>query len=157
MPDYKTLLDSIQDQTSRPPEIVTSLSLPGITEWSPGQVRSLITPAAYLAGPVGLFGGYLAMITDTMATHVSMTLLDDDEWIVTTELDMRFNKALRTESIAAIATASRDEDSIVCRVEYRSADAAVGQVPGAVGVVVERVRSTRIDSRGDHDWNNTSS
>lgn len=157
MPDYKTLLDSIQDQTSRPPEIVAALGLPGIAEWSPGRVRSLITPAAYLAGPVGIFGGYLAMITDTMATHVSMTLLHDDEWIVTTDLNMCFNKALRTDSITAAATATRDGDIISCTIEYRPADTRADEDPTAVGVVVERVRSTRIDKRGDHRWNDTSS
>lgn len=156
MPDYKTLLDSIQGQTTQPPEIVTELGLPGIVEWSPGRVRSLITPAAYLVGPIGLFGGYLAMVTDTMATHVSMTLLDDDEWIVTTDLNMRFKKALQTDSIATTATATRDGDSILCTIEYRPADAPAGQDPAAVGVVAERVRSTRTDNRGDHRWNDTS-
>lgn len=153
MPGYKTLLDAIRDEEGEPPEIVSVLGLPGIDDWSTGRVVTTVQIARYLDGPVGVFGGYLAMITDTMATHVSMTLLDDHEWIVTTNLEVEFRRALRTHQVIANSTANRDDDTITCTIEYRAADSASDSRPAATATVVERVRSTRTDKRGGHAWN----
>lgn len=156
MPDYKTLLDSIRDKTSEPPEVVTALDLPGIDEWSRGRVVTTVRPASYLDGPGGLFGGYIAMIADTLAAHVSMTLLDDDEWIVTTDLAVVYRKALKADRIVATSSATRNAEVVTCTIEFRMANVDPTAEAAATASVVERVRSTRSDRRADHTWNDTS-
>jgi acyl-coenzyme A thioesterase PaaI-like protein len=125
LPDHRALLELIRSGGEDPPDVVTKLSMPGITTWAEGQVETELHIEDVMFGPQGCCPSYLAVIADTMANHVGLTLLRDDEWMATRRLEVDYVSALRTVDAGAVARASRTGDHLDVDVEVRDARGTV--------------------------------
>lgn len=89
-------LDEIKQPGAIAPPIVETLGLGLIDDWGPGWVRKTWTPEARFAQVDGsLFGGYIAALADQTLAFAAMTVIADDAWCRTTDLQVRFMKVGR--------------------------------------------------------------
>lgn len=153
MPDYKKLLDSIAKKDSvkdkETPQIVQRFFLPGIDSWCPGEVTTEWIVDEMLLGPTGLFGGYIAMVSDTMAAHATYSMMNDNEWMATKSIKVDFKRPIRDGKIIAYAKATRVGDSISIEVQYSRSDGEIAYI----AIVEQLVRSTKNSGVDRHQWN----
>ena len=65
-------------------------------EWEPGKVQTSwsIDPEFFSLGGQ-LFGGYIAVLADQVASHAAFTVLDDATWTRTASLAVYFHSPMR--------------------------------------------------------------
>jgi uncharacterized protein (TIGR00369 family) len=89
-------LDEIKQPGATVPPIVETLGLGLIDDWGPGWVRKTWTPEARFANVDGsVFGGYIAALADQVLAFAAMTVMPDEAWSRTTDLQVRFVKVGR--------------------------------------------------------------
>jgi len=148
MPDYKKLLDSIANKKTGP-TIVERFFLPGIDKWTPGEVTTEWQLDDMLLGPTGLFGGYVAMVSDTMASHATYSLMEPHEWMATKSIKVDFKRPIQDDKIHAQAKATRSGDSIHVDIRYSRSDGEIAYI----AAVEQIVRSIKNEAVIQHQWN----
>lgn len=89
-------LDEIRQPGASVPPVVETLGLGLIDDWGPGWVRKTWVPEARFANVDGsLFGGYIGALADQVLAFAAMTVLPDDNYYRTTDLQVRFVKVAR--------------------------------------------------------------
>lgn len=89
-------LDEIKQPGATRPPIVETLGLGLIDEWGPGWVRKSWEPEARLMNVDGsVFGGYIAALADQVLAFAAMTVVPDENYYRTTDLQLRFMKVAR--------------------------------------------------------------
>ena len=89
-------LDEIKQPGVTVPAVVETLGLGLIDDWGPGWVKKSWAPEARFANVDGsLFGGYIAALADQVLTFAAMTVVPDENWHRTTDLQVRFVKVGR--------------------------------------------------------------
>lgn len=112
MRGYHQLLDRIVAGEANPPAVVEALRLPSIDGWADDRVWGTWDVDPLVVGPGGVFGGYLAAVADSFSGVCMYTVLEDDQWLATRELSVRFLLPLtggrvRTESAVVRAEGRR--------------------------------------------------
>jgi len=93
-------LDEIKQPGATVPPIVETLGLGLIDDWGPGWVRKSWEPEARLMNVDGsVFGGYIAALADQALAFTAMTVIADDAWYRTTDLQVRFVKVARAHPL----------------------------------------------------------
>lgn len=90
-------LDEIQAPGFVPPSVVRRLGLGLLDDWGPGWVRKTWTPDSedLKHADGSMFGGYIAALADQVLAFAAMTVVADDAWYRTTDLQVRFVKVGR--------------------------------------------------------------
>jgi len=89
-------LDEIKQPGASAPPVVETLGLGLIDDWGPGWVKKTWTPEGRFANVDGsVFGGYIAALADQALAFTAMTVIADDAWYRTTDLQVRFVKVGR--------------------------------------------------------------
>ncbi|MFF8770291.1 PaaI family thioesterase [Kitasatospora sp. NPDC015120] len=107
MHGYHQLLDRIVAGTASPPAVMDALRLPRIEGWKDRRVWGSWEVDPVVVGPGGVFGGYLAAVADSFAGVCMYTVLEDDQWLATRELSMRFLLPLTGGRVRTEATVVR--------------------------------------------------
>lgn len=151
MPNYMKLLDSIasKDTDNKSPEIVQRFFLPGIDNWSPGTATTEWQADDILLGPTGLFGGYIAMVSDTMASHATYSLMEPHEWMATKSIKVDFMRPIRDGRIHVQAKATRDCELVRVEIVYTRSDGAIAYI----AFVEQIIKSTKNEAVINHEWN----
>ena len=105
-------LDEIKRPGAKPPPVVETLGLGLIDDWGPGWVKKSWTPdrANLKTADGSLFGGYLAALADQVLTFATMTVVPDDAYFRTVNLQLQFVKVGREHPLsieARVVAASR--------------------------------------------------
>lgn len=94
------LLDKMKQRTHKAPPLVQTLKLGLLEDWGDGWVRKTWQHQAELLHQDGsMFGGYAAALFDQTFAFTAMTVLADDEYIRTTNLNVNFISLSRSEDI----------------------------------------------------------
>ena len=117
-------LDEIKQPGATVPPIVETLGLGLIDDGGPGWVKKTWTPEARFANVDGsVFGGYIAALADQTLAFTAMTVIADDAWYRTTDLQVRFVKVGRGHPLlieGRVLAASRR--LITAEVDFRRPD-----------------------------------
>ncbi|ODT87312.1 PaaI family thioesterase [Phenylobacterium sp. SCN 70-31] len=94
-------LDAIMTPGFVPPRIVQRLGLGLLDDWGPGWVRKEWRPDAedLKMADDSVFGGYIAALADQVLAFAAMTVVPDDCWCRTTDLQVRFVKVARNHPL----------------------------------------------------------
>ena len=94
-------LDEIRTPGFVPPPVVRRLGLGLLDDWGPGWVRKTWTPdpeeLKYADGSV--FGGYIAALADQVLAFATMTVVPDECWCRTIDLQVRFVRVARNHPL----------------------------------------------------------
>jgi uncharacterized protein (TIGR00369 family) len=94
-------LDEIRAPGFMPPPVVSRLGLGVLDDWGPGWVRKSWSPdpeeLKYADGSV--FGGYIAALADQVLAFATMTVVPDECWYRTIDLQVRFVKVARNHPL----------------------------------------------------------
>lgn len=90
------LLDMIVARQGDKPRFLDVMRIPAIDGWEPGRVWTEWSVPGDFVTPAGtLFGGYFAAVADSLLGVVMFSVLDDGEFIATSQLDVRFLRPAR--------------------------------------------------------------
>ena len=90
------LLDSIVARHGVKPRFLDVMRIPAIDGWEPGRAWTEWEVPEDFVTPAGtLFGGYFAAVADSLLGVVMFSVLDDGEFIATSQLDVRFLRPAR--------------------------------------------------------------
>lgn len=86
-------LDGLKSGDTNVPPVVTTLRLGTLDDWGPGWVRKTWEPAPeILNGDGSMFGGYLAALADQILAFAAMTVVPEENYYRTINLQMLFVK-----------------------------------------------------------------
>lgn len=86
-------LDALKAGDMTVPPVVTTLKMGTLEDWGPGWVRKTWQPAPeVLNGDGSLFGGYLAALADQILAFAAMTVVPDENYYRTINLQILFVK-----------------------------------------------------------------
>ena len=93
---WSDLLNSIVDGTSQPPPYVRTLGTTSMKQWEPGRVwcEWEVNPALF-QDMNALFGGFVAALADEVLGFTTMTILEDGEVFLTTDLHVTYHKLIK--------------------------------------------------------------
>jgi uncharacterized protein (TIGR00369 family) len=93
---WSDLLDTIVDGTAEPPPYVRTLGTTRMKRWEPGRVwcEWEVNPALF-QDLNALFGGFIAALADEVLGFTTMTILDEDEVFITTDLHVTFHRLIK--------------------------------------------------------------
>ena len=117
-------LDALKAGATEVPPVVTTLKLGTLEDWGPGWVRKTWQPAPeILNGDGSLFGGYLAALADQILAFAAMTVVPDENYYRTINLQMQFVKvgAARPLTIEGRVTAATRQ-LITVEADFRRED-----------------------------------
>lgn len=117
-------LDALKAGATEVPPVVTTLKMGTLEDWGPGWVRKTWQPSAdILNGDGSLFGGYLAALADQILAFAAMTVVPDENYYRTINLQMQFVKvgAARPLTIEGRVTASTRQ-LITVEADFRRQD-----------------------------------
>lgn len=84
-------LDEIRQPDAQRPPVVETLKMGLLDDWGPGWVRKSWAPSPDLLQADGsLFGGYLAALADQVLAFAAMTVVPDEFYFRTVNLQMQF-------------------------------------------------------------------
>ena len=90
------LLDAIVARQQAKPRFLDVMRIPAIDGWEKGRVWTEWAVPEEFVTPAGtLFGGYFAAVADSLLGVVMFSVLDDGEFIATSQLDVRFLRPAR--------------------------------------------------------------
>jgi len=103
------------------PSHIVALRFPRLDGWEPGRVwASWPVEADYLTPMGTLFGGYLAALADHAMASALLTLLDDNEILLTTDLQTNFFRPVRDGVLALEASVvSRSRRAAYCETHFK--------------------------------------
>jgi len=94
-------LDEITTPGFTPPPVVIQMGLGLLDDWGPGWVRKTWEPdpgmLKYADGSV--FGGLIAALADQVLAFAAMTVVPDENYYRTTDLQVRFVKVARSHPL----------------------------------------------------------
>jgi len=94
-------LDAIKQPGASLPPVVETLGLGLIDDWGPGWVRKTWTPEQRFSTADGsVFGGYIAALADQVLAFAAMTVVPDDAYYRTINLQVQFMKVARGHPLA---------------------------------------------------------
>ena len=86
-------LDGLKSGDTNVPPVVTTLRLGTLDDWGPGWVRKTWEPAPeILNGDGSMLGGYLAALADQILAFAAMTVVPEENYYRTINLQMLFVK-----------------------------------------------------------------
>lgn len=86
-------LDALKAGETTVPPVVTTLKMGTLEDWGPGWVRKTWQPSPeVLNGDGSLFGGYLAALADQILAFAAMTVVPEENYYRTINLQMQFVK-----------------------------------------------------------------
>ena len=86
-------LDALKAGDTNVPPVVATLRLGTLDDWGPGWVRKTWEPAPeILNGDGSMFGGYLAALADQILAFAAMTVVPEENYYRTINLQMLFVK-----------------------------------------------------------------
>ncbi len=86
-------LDALKGGDMTVPPVVTTLRMGTLEDWGPGWVRKTWQPSPeVLNGDGSLFGGYLAALADQILAFAAMTVVPDENYYRTINLQIQFVK-----------------------------------------------------------------
>jgi acyl-coenzyme A thioesterase PaaI-like protein len=148
MTSFTELLDRIVAGQGKAPPIVEALKLPSVTGWKPGRVWSDWEVHEAIIGPGGVFGGYFALVADSLAGLAVQSILDEGLWLSTATLEVRFLAPATSPRLSGAAFVDRQEGRKVwVKVEFTSNEVAVCRAD--VLAVIFDPRSKGIDT---NEW-----
>ena len=90
------LLDAIVARQAAKPRFLEIMRIPAIDGWEPGRVwAEWVVPADFVTPAGTLFGGYFSAVADSLLGVVTFSVLEDGEFIATSQLDVRFLRPAR--------------------------------------------------------------
>ena len=147
LPEYRALLDQIACDTGNAPEIVDRFLLPGITHWRPGHVLTRWEVPGFVVVGSAVFGGYIAMATDSMASHATYSIMNEDEVMLTESLSVDYKKPLKEGIIEATATAWRINERRIIATVIFSLPTGAEAAKGVVNQIVRPLHAVGNDHR----------
>ena len=91
------MLNAIADGSSTLPPVVQRLALGRISRWEPGYVLKEWPLDREMLNPAGvLFGGYYGALADQMLSFAAMSVLEDDEALRTTDMQLWYFRPIST-------------------------------------------------------------
>lgn len=117
-------LDALKAGNMAVPPVVTTLRMGTLEDWGPGWVRKTWQPTPeVLNGDGSLFGGYLAALADQILAFAAMTVVPEENYYRTINLQMQFVKvgAARPLAIEGRVTASTRQ-LITVEADFRRED-----------------------------------
>lgn len=117
-------LDVLKAGTTDVPRIVETLRLGLLDDWGEGWVRKSWNPAPELATADGsLFGGYVAALADQVLAFAAMTVVPDQMFYRTVNLQVNFLRVGRQGPLRIEATVvAKTRQMITVRAEFRRED-----------------------------------
>ena len=93
---WSDLLNSIVNGTAQPPPYVRTLGTTRMKRWEPGRVwcEWEVNPALF-QDLNSLFGGFVAALADEVLGFATMTILDEGEVFITTDLHVSFHRSIK--------------------------------------------------------------
>ena len=136
---WSELLNSIVNGTAQPPPFVRTLGTTRLKRWEPGGVwcEWEVNPALF-QDQNSLFGGFVAALADEVLGFATMTILDEGEVFITTDLHVIFHRSIKDGVLCF-------EGKIVQR-KKRSAHAEV-VITSQDGTIVAKATATEIIRR----------
>ena len=124
-----------------PPPVIQTLRLGTLNSWGEGWAKKQWTPAPELLNSDGsLFGGLIAALADQILAFAAMTVVPNDKFFRTTELNISFLRLGRAETIDIEAKViTQSDQTIHVKAEFRTpggklmAEASAQQVLKAFG------------------------
>lgn len=135
---WGAILDGIVAREANPPIFVRTLGLPGITRWEPGRTwsRWKVDPKVFHERGA-VFGGYLAALADQSLALVSMTLLEDNEAISTSDLRISYFRTVTGGDLHLEAQViHRGRRQMQVEVEFRRDDGKLAAKATATQVII---------------------
>lgn len=120
-------LDALKAGDANVPPVVSTLRLGTLDDWGPGWVRKVWEPTPdILNGDGSLFGGHLAALADQILAFAAMTVVAEDNYYRTINLQMQFLKvgAARPLTIEGRVTAATRQ-LITVEADFRREDGAL--------------------------------
>ena len=97
---WSEILDNFTQGNIPKPKHAKALNIPQIKGWEKGKIWTELDIEAQYINPQGaLFGGYITAIADELLGIAVLSVLDDDEVIVTASSSMNFFRPIRAEKI----------------------------------------------------------
>ena len=104
--DWKSILNATVDFKDQQGDkildanIVKHLSLPELKSWSEGTITAeWELDERFLNSRSGLFGGYYGVLSDSILSMLAMTVLDENEYYVTTDLRIQFMRPINSGTL----------------------------------------------------------
>jgi len=104
--DWKSILNAAFDTKDEHGEklldanIVKHLSLPVLKSWSEGKITAeWVVDERFLNSRGGLFGGYYGVLSDSILGILTMTVLDEEEYYITTDLRIQFLRTINSGTL----------------------------------------------------------
>ena len=117
-------LDLLKAGTNDVPPIVETLRLGLLDDWGEGWVRKSWSPSPELATADGsLFGGYVAALADQVLSFAAMTVVPDEMFYRTVNLQVNFLRVGRQGPLRIEAkVVAKTRQMITARAEFRRED-----------------------------------
>ena len=101
--DWKSILNDAINQKDKKSDkildanILKHLSLPILKSWSEGTITAeWELDERFLNSRGGLFGGYYGVLSDSILSLLAMTVLEENEYYVTTDLRIQFFRTINS-------------------------------------------------------------
>ncbi|HCO03892.1 MAG TPA: hypothetical protein DIT48_11130 [Actinobacteria bacterium] len=96
MSTYTDMLDAIVARTAEKPQFLDIMRIPPIEGWETGRVWAEWSVPEEFVTPAGtVFGGHFAAVADSLLGVVMFSVLEEGEFIATSQLDVRFLRPAR--------------------------------------------------------------
>jgi len=117
-------LDEIKRPDASRPPVVETLKMGLLDDWGPGWVRKSWEPLPELLNSDGsLFGGYLAALADQVLAFAAMTVVPDEVYYRTVNLQMQFVKIGRAHPLQIEArVVAQSRQLITVEADFRRPD-----------------------------------
>lgn len=117
-------LDEIKHPGATRPPVVETLKMGLIDDWGPGWVRKTWEPSPELLNVDGsLFGGYLAALADQVLAFAAMTVVPDEVYYRTVNLQMQFVKIGRAHPLHIVGrVVGQSRQLITVEADFRRPD-----------------------------------
>ncbi len=137
---WSDILDADVAAKDAPPTHIDALRFPELAGWEPGRVWATWPVEADFITPMGtLFGGYLAALADHTMASALFTVLEDNEVLSTTDLQMNFLRPARDGVISIEAkVVSRGRRTAYCEALFSDSSGELLVRAGATQVILSR-------------------
>ena len=93
-------LDALKAGDTNVPPVVTTLRLGTLDDWGPGWVRKVWNPEPEILNRDGsMFGGHLAALADQIMAFAALTVIPEENYFRTINLQMTFAKVGRAHPL----------------------------------------------------------
>jgi uncharacterized protein (TIGR00369 family) len=128
MPVWQDLLDGYVDRNVPEPLVNTRLGLGTLDKWHPGYAAKTWPVSRDLFHGNALFGGYIAALADQMLGLAAMTVLQDDQFIGTTQMSINYLAPVQGGELRIEGRVVQQRGkSIYCECSFHLADTLVAK------------------------------